>query len=115
MRSAEALSDAEADIRVCHRIGPAPIGIVLPGDLPTYCSATPPLVAGTVLGPAASREAPSSYLIVGITATEPGQQVFCGLDVRYRQGLRIGRQTGGDYRMVGNATTEDFDVDAACS
>ena len=114
VRSADALTDAGAEIRVCLRRTPGPIGIVDTDDLPTYCDATLPLAAGTPLGPAGPRTAPSRYLIVGLTATEVGPQVFCGLDVRYRQGLRIGRQTGGDYLMVINPPNEDFDIDAAC-
>lgn len=109
VRAVEAVTDADAEILLCDRAdGQHVIGSVRDEDLTDYCARTTPVVAGTQLEPNPAGVDPATYVVVGLTATDTTPQVYCGLDLRYRDGLRLGRASpAGASQAVLNPTHDD--------
>ena len=88
------------------------VGAVGVDDIAKHCATLEPLTPGTHLPEHTSGEV-GPYLITTLTLRAPDDAVFCGFDMSYRTGWRLGRQEQvGSYRVVVNGDTSL--ADAVC-
>jgi hypothetical protein len=99
----------EATVWVCDPVpDETPIGMVGGEDVAEYCRDLQPVAPGDTLEfHDDAWDALPPYLLTELRATAPGPQVFCGLDVTYRDGWRTGRhREAGLMRIVLNPEEE---------
>jgi hypothetical protein len=99
----------DATVWVCDPMpDQTPIGMVGSEDVADYCRDLQPVAPGVTLEVHEdARDELPPYLLTELRATAPGPQVFCGLDVTYRDGWRTGRhREAGLTRIVLNPEDE---------
>ncbi|MDP9393049.1 MAG: hypothetical protein M3Q27_01745 [Actinomycetota bacterium] len=76
-----------------------------------HCSSLEPVGAGTRISSTQPDGSPEPYVVAVLTRREPGPQFFCGVDVVYRSGLRVGldRSAGSVAAVLGDkGDDEDY-------
>jgi hypothetical protein len=85
------------------------VGVVSGDDIASHCASLEPLARGTQL-PVHAPDEVGPYLITTLTLRTSDVAVFCGFDLSYRSGWRLGRQNQvGSYRVVVNGETSVAD------
>lgn len=114
--SARVVGDAEVLLRVCRRPDPGEGAIGgMRGDdeLADFCPDLEPLRRGTRLDAEVPRGDSHDYVLVTLLPTGDGPLAYCGLDLTYRSGLRIGRHrdAGGYHAYWHTGETPPFTDD----
>lgn len=95
----------EGEFHVCHpRQGADVVGLV--PDLDPSCSQVDQAGRGTSLAADRPEADRVPYLVLSLTATAPGEQWLCGIDVMYRSGVRFGWQRDVPVRGMLNAAED---------